>query len=409
MEEQAKQGHTVGMLYPAGYRLRRKAAVRRSTKDNITSYAFYSRNLVPLVFGVSDPDALDCSDDGAAYEWLLDDFHPDVIHVHSIQGIGERFFHLAKERGVRMVLTTHDYYPLCLRCNMMDVTGSLCGGPSPERCARCNKGAGLTAKKNAVMQSPAYRNLKGSRLARRARAKAKASVAVRGEFADVTAGDVRAFSWALASHQRIVGMMDIIHANSELAERVYRTVFSDAKYRVLPITHAGLNFKKVEKSFHSPLRIGYVGGANEYKGYRVLLEALKGLEIDWRLDFYGTPLGDGDWHDDRIVCHGSYPPEKCNEVFSEMDVLVVPSIWPETFGFVVIEALSQGTLVVCSDCLGSSGMLPNKLVYPKDNYKKLSDILINISDNSNTYRVSSETNFCFDMTQHVKTIDTLYL
>lgn len=380
MEEQVRQGHTVGMLYPAGNSLTGRARVRKGARGGVASYALYSRNLVPLVFGASDPGALDCSDDAAAYEWLLDDFRPDVIHVHSIQGVGEHFFRLAKERGTRMVLTTHDYYPLCLRCNMMDVTGSLCPGPSPERCARCNKGTGLTARKSTVMQSSAYRLLKGSRLGRQVRARAKASVALRGEFSDVTQEDVWAFGGAIALRRRIVAMMDVIHANSKLAERVYRTVFPDAEYRVLPITHAGLEFKSVKKAIHSPLRIGYVGGANEYKGYRVLLEALAMLpaNLDWVLLFYGTPpFEDTEFQSirERIKYLGVYTAGELNRVFSEMDILVVPSNWPETFGFVVIEAMSVGTNVIASNSVGSSFLLEESSVFPRGNPRLLADAI----------------------------------
>lgn len=375
MDEQAKQGHTVGMLYPAGNSHRGHGHVSISQHGSITSYALYTQNLVPLVFGVADPESLDCSNDERAHQKVLDDFKPDVIHVHSIQGIGESFFRLAKERGIRMVFTTHDYYPFCLRCNLMDATGLLCAGPSPEKCARCNIGSGLSVCKGMLMQSTGYRWLKGSRFIQQARTRVKASVTARSEFAKVEPEEVQAFGAALASHRRIIEMIDVVHANSKLAERVYRTAFPDAEYCAIPITHAGLELKKAKKVTHGPLRIGYVGGANEYKGYRVLLEALRKLDIDWTLDFYGTPLAKSDWHDKRIVCYGPYSPEKSEDVLSAMDILVVPSICPETFGFVVLEALCCGTSTICSDAVGASELIDGGCVFKAGDPESLADVL----------------------------------
>ena len=40
-----------------------------------------------------------------------------------------------------------------------------------------------------------------------------------------------------------------------------------------------------------------------------------------------------------------------------MDVLIVPSIWKETFGFVVLEALSYGVPVIVSDNVGAKDIV----------------------------------------------------
>ena len=44
-------------------------------------------------------------------------------------------------------------------------------------------------------------------------------------------------------------------------------------------------------------------------------------------------------------------------VFDQIDLLVVPSIWQETFGFVVLEALSYGVPVVISENVGAKDIL----------------------------------------------------
>ena len=52
-----------------------------------------------------------CSKD--IYRAFLNEFKPDVIHVHTLQGFHKELFEAAKECSIRMVYTTHDYYPFC--------------------------------------------------------------------------------------------------------------------------------------------------------------------------------------------------------------------------------------------------------------------------------------------------------
>ena len=40
---------------------------------------------------------------------------------------------------------------------------------------------------------------------------------------------------------------------------------------------------------------------------------------------------------------------RCQKFYSDQDVLIAPSIWPESFGLVTREALSAGLWVIASD------------------------------------------------------------
>lgn len=58
-----------------------------------------------------------------------------------------------------------------------------------------------------------------------------------------------------------------------------------------------------------------------------------------------------------IKSHGRYTYDELENIFDETDILVVPSIWYETFGFTVLEALSYGVPVIISDTVGSKDIL----------------------------------------------------
>ena len=98
--------------------------------------------------------------------------------------------------------------------------------------------------------------------------------------------------------------------------------------------------------------MGFVGSVAPYKGFRVLCNAMKSMEVPWRLDVWGNrikmKIDDGRIHNRGIFADGSE-----NEVYGGMDVLVVPSLWEETFALVVLEALSHGTPVLVSDTVGA--------------------------------------------------------
>lgn len=388
MEAQIVAGNEVAMLYPAGYALSRHAHIAKRNRGGIISYALYSQNIVPLVFGTKDPSALDCSIDSEVYRRLLDDFAPQVVHIHSIQGIGFSFFEQVNRRGIRCIFSTHDYYPICLKCNFINQAGEVCSGPSAERCAVCNQATGLTRNKNMVMQSAAYRLLKNTRIVKKLRDRVKSEAS--NEAGDllqarpVPKGVREGYKNAIDINHRIIEMADVIHANSALAGKIYSSAFPESDIRVIPITHAGINRCADDRKQSGVFRIGYVGGANVYKGYKVLFKALSKLPetMEWELHFFGTkPDVSTQARDERIQYLGFYQSDQAADVFRDMDVLVVPSIWPETFGFVVVEALSAGTPVICSDMVGAATLLDSSMVFESDNEKELADLLVNAYSN----------------------------
>ncbi|MDP2659308.1 MAG: glycosyltransferase [Dehalococcoidia bacterium] len=113
--------------------------------------------------------------------------------------------------------------------------------------------------------------------------------------------------------------------------------------------------------------IGFAGRMVKEKGIQVLLEAVAGLQGDWRL----LLVGDGPLRQEiegqaerlgigsRVDFPGSFASGDMPARYAEMDALVVPSLtvphWKEQFGRVIIEAMACGVPVVGSD----SGEIPN--------------------------------------------------
>ncbi|MDA8045735.1 MAG: glycosyltransferase [Actinomycetota bacterium] len=116
-------------------------------------------------------------------------------------------------------------------------------------------------------------------------------------------------------------------------------------------------------------RVTYVGRLVENKGIRVLLDAwsrYRAVTANPRLRL--TIVGGGPLEqevrsrageDDRIDFRGFLEPSTCRSVVAGSLAVVVPSVWPETFGLVAVEAMSAGVAVVAS----AIGALP-ELVRP---------------------------------------------
>lgn len=116
-----------------------------------------------------------------------------------------------------------------------------------------------------------------------------------------------------------------------------------------------------------PFTVGFAGRLVREKGLTVLIEAISGLDGDWRLDIVGEGPLRGDIEQasrragvaSRVRFLGGLPSQEMPAFYHGIDALVIPSLtapnWKEQFGRVIIEAMACGVPVVGSD----SGEIPN--------------------------------------------------
>ena len=166
------------------------------------------------------------------------------------------------------------------------------------------------------------------------------------------------YSRLLDYYKACFDLVDCFHFNSETARNVYLENYGDARGEVIPITHSGIKDNRHRKSFDSTvLRMGFIGKDTPYKGLPLLLKVLKQIRnMDlWRLDVWGGKIGND--KNGQVHYRGKFDSRSVAAVYDGMDVLVVPSIWKETFGFVVLEALSYGVPVIVSDNVGAKDIV----------------------------------------------------
>jgi glycosyltransferase involved in cell wall biosynthesis len=110
-----------------------------------------------------------------------------------------------------------------------------------------------------------------------------------------------------------------------------------------------------QPSAKKKVRLGYVGGICVHKGYYFLKDAvtaakLQNCEINI-IDLFmsSDTTRHENWGNTRVTFIPKLSAEKMPEYFSNIDVLIAPSLWPESFGLITREATLAGVWVVASD------------------------------------------------------------
>ncbi|MCR2803274.1 glycosyltransferase family 4 protein [Paenibacillus soyae] len=144
-------------------------------------------------------------------------------------------------------------------------------------------------------------------------------------------------------------------------------LFPNAEHLVIPNAVEG-DIAAGEKEFErKPLRVGYFGRIEQEKGVREIVEAVLSLPAEQVERLY--VCGEGKLKDElaaacgddgRIVFTGKVKPAEARDLMAKVDVTVVPSIWEEPFGRVIIESYQVGTPVYASAVGGIPDVVMNR-------------------------------------------------
>lgn len=143
MLEQQKSAKVM-LLYPSGYNPWSRSIrwKRDGSYHGVDLIKLKNSFPVPLLYGIREPKDFISNRiiSVDTMEALYSEFRPDVFHVHTLMGLPKELLLFFKSKGVRLIFTSHDYFGICPKVNMVDYAGKICAKPSAERCARCNKG-----------------------------------------------------------------------------------------------------------------------------------------------------------------------------------------------------------------------------------------------------------------------------
>jgi glycosyltransferase involved in cell wall biosynthesis len=195
----------------------------------------------------------------------------------------------------------------------------------------------------------------------------RAAVAMRRRFPGLTtrvAGTMpgvtatkREIDERLTAARRVFDEVDLFVAPSpSIGEEFQRLGVEAAKIRISDYGFVPL--RRLARNGHEgtrPLRIGYVGTIAWHKGVHVLLAAVCGLPSNaYELKIFGNPDVFPDYTAELdasaaglpVQFMGAFDHERIAEVYAQMDVLVVPSLWLENSPLVIHEAFMAGVPVI---------------------------------------------------------------
>jgi glycosyltransferase involved in cell wall biosynthesis len=294
------------------------------------------------VFGGHDHDRLE-----RLFETIIAELAPDVVHFNHLIDLSPRFVEIAARFGAAVVMTLHDFYFACPRITLQKPSGELCRGPDGGRecartCFRADGVAGGCDARSAAMPL-GLRAMYFRRLL-----------------------DVPRF---------------VLCPSRYVADYFQRHGVEAARLRVVPngtwVEAGPAAVARVPGPDHATpaergrLNLAFLGSVLRHKGVHVLLDAIDLARRDGggvgpvKLDLLG-PADDPRYARElrdragtipglALNFHGIYQPAALPGLLRDVDCVVAPSQWPETFLLVSREALALGVPVVVSDL----GALPD--------------------------------------------------
>jgi glycosyltransferase involved in cell wall biosynthesis len=283
----------------------------------------------------------------------------DLVHFQHLIHLSAGLVHVARERGLATLITCHDYWSICARVQLIRPDGVRCEENMGSGCFLCVRNVGLKQitrlKKLDRVASPlldaaAAGIHHGRALPHPMRKRWEGFDDLRERHAYVTgaykSADLR------VSPSRFLRKKLIETAGFD----AHTLVYSDNGMRT---DHVRALEKK--RDAQGTVRFGFVGSLVWYKGGLVMLEAMKRIASSRAmLNVYGDFKPESDAHHaelaraagPNIAFRGRFDNARLSEVYAEIDVLVVPSIWFENSPITIHEAFLTRTPVVASDIGG---------------------------------------------------------
>ncbi|WP_456277644.1 glycosyltransferase [Bacillus sp. AK128] len=253
---------------------------------------------------------------------FLEKYEPDIVNFQHLSDLGASLISIAKEKRIATVLTLHDYWTICPMNFLMDRHYNLCSGPNEgKKCLGCYT--------DEAEQKEIIEEVKDASIQR------------------------YMFIKNILEHKVDV----IIAVSKSLKTKLLKEGIREEKIKVIyPALRTNPNFKKEERA-REKLIFGFIGGLYIIKGPHVLIDAFARIkEENIELHIYGDSsssfrrglLEEIAKQDNRIIFKGKYQSDDLENIFNSIDVLVVPSVCPETGPLVVQEALRHKVPVIGS-------------------------------------------------------------
>jgi glycosyltransferase involved in cell wall biosynthesis len=143
----------------------------------------------------------------------------------------------------------------------------------------------------------------------------------------------------------------------------------------------------------SALQLAYLGGVCTHKGYFFLRDIYSRRRFEQLalkvIDFDAVGPRQEQWNDNSVEVIPPFDRGEAADFYKDIDVIIAPSMWPESFGLVSREAMLMGKWVIASDAGGLAEDIrdgENGFVYPLGDADHLLEILSELNAEPGRYR-----------------------
>ncbi|HEV8689075.1 MAG TPA: glycosyltransferase [Ideonella sp.] len=272
--------------------------------------------LHPGLYGLQNLAALPLRMDGMLEE-ALRELAISEIHLHHLidfpAGTAQLLLGAAQRLGLSIRMAVHDYYALCPRVNLVTPEGRHCGEPTAADCNRC-----LAVDKLIEQTGP------------------------------IEAWRAESLQLLAAAQQIVVPSPDVARRLAQLAPQLKVCI---EPHEDDPPPREG------PPALVSPgedLRVLVIGAISRIKGYDVVLglaQSVRSRALPLKVSLLGYSMDDPRLAEQGVALLGRYFDNELLEKISAADphVVLIPSIWPETYCYVLSGALRSGRRIAVFD------------------------------------------------------------
>ncbi|MFX1298624.1 MAG: glycosyltransferase family 4 protein [Promethearchaeota archaeon] len=257
-------------------------------------------------------------------EYLLK-INPDIVHIGHLSHLTLLIVDIIKKKDIPILFTLHDYWMMCIRGQLIKKNLVLCDGPSLKKCTDCS--------------------------AKYFESKFKAKKEVK---------------FCLDVLEKTNSKIDLFIAPSKFLRQKYID-YGVPEHKIIYMDY-GFDlslFKNIEKKPSKLIRFGFLGRIIPVKGIAALIDCFN--EIDHtkaELNIYGDHSISQQYLVDRcknssIHFKGPYNYKDIGKVFSDIDVLIVPSVWYENSPLVIHEGFLANVPIITSNLGGMAELVQN--------------------------------------------------
>ena len=345
-----------------------------------------------------------------AFKSYLEEIKPDVVHFHAIQGLGANLVTEANKLGYPTILTMHDMWWFCPNLFMTDLNLKPCNQNeiNIQKCINCLE---------KLSEISGFREV-----------------------------NIRSFiiERNLYLKKILETNVDRLLTNSRiLKENVQQNTTCDIQVNENGI----IKISEIIDKPVDPQKIvfGFVSGKSELKGYNVLMDAFRSIELsNWELHIYGfekmrvqnlyhiliqsiknktvksnllrliNNRRNKSISEKKIKYFPSYSDSEKYKTLNTLDIIIIPSIIRESFSLIAREGLMLKKPIICSDCDGPEEVIENNVngfVFKTNNIEDLKTKICAILENPSViYKLKSniEIHTIITIEEQVNDLETIY-